>query len=603
LPRERAVAITSERVAIAVVAFVGLAMLALTWNTWGDLTMDTGYDLVAAGKVSHLHPPYLDYDYYYGPLGIFALGALYEVFGIAMWPSVALGLVLAVVGIVLGYVLARRLVGPAAAAVVGVCCAVPAFSSANISWVQPHTLGAPLGVLGCLVAVLCVARFAQTGTVRWLALTGLAVGATTLTRPEAVGTAVLAIGGWLVVRFVLASDRRAVLREAATIAGVALVVPVVVYGALIAGGVSLDALIHDNIFPRGLLDKSVSTVYADLAPRTVGSFAALIGKTLLYVAGVAATIVLARVIDHGGRLRTLVLAALGAGVVVFLAVLVARPDTVRFYLKAVFAWMPAGAAIAAAVLAFVAVRGRRDGSRWTPQAQLELLVALALFGFSYSLYAKFWPIPSKTFAEGSSYAMPFIATFLVWLHVSVLPRRFAANGATLRAVGLGWVAMVAAAMVVIQVSDAREESYTVRGSGGSIRATAADGPVYQQALDIIERETLRSEPILLAPQMTALYVISRRDDVLPALSLLPGALQTPADEDRAITQLEHQDLRLAIIDRNPLPRYESGAFGTGYDRRIGAWLRKNFTHISTLRGAADGSSDPRTLDVWLRRTL
>lgn len=602
--RERAVALTSERVAIAVVAFVGLALLVLTWNRWGDLTMDTGYDLVAAGKVSHAHAPYVDYDYYYGPLGIFMLGALYEVFGIAVWPSVALGLLLAVAGITLGYVLARRFVEPAAAAVVGVCCAVPAFSSANISWVQPHTLGAPLGVLACVAAVLCAARFAQTAGARWLVATGAAIGAATLTRPEAVGTAVLAIGGWLVVRFVLASDRRAVLREAATIAGVALVIPVVVYGAFLAGGsLSLNALIHNNIFPRGLLDKSVSTVYADLAPRTASSFAALIGKTLLYAAGVGAMIVVARIIDLGGRRRTIALAVLGTGVVLFLAVLVARPDTVRFYLKAAFAWMPAGAAIAAAVLTVAALRGRRDARGWAPQAQLELLLALALVGFSYSLYAKFWPIPSKTFAESSSYAMPFIATFLVWLHVSVLPRRFSGNAATLRAVGLGWVAMVAAALVVIQVSDAREESYTVHGPGGSIRATATDGPVYQQAINIIERNTARSEPILLAPQMTALYIMSRRDDVLPALSLLPGALQTPADEDRAIRQLEHQDLRLAIIDRNPLPRYESGAFGTGYDRRIGAWLRKNFTHISTLRGAADGSSDPRTLDVWLRRTL
>jgi hypothetical protein len=603
-----AVAITSERVAVATVAFVGLVLLVLTWNRWGDLTMDTGYDLVAAGKISHANAPYIDYDYYYGPLGVLVLGALYEVLGIAVWPSVALGLVLAVAGIALGYTLARRLVGPAAAAVVGVCCAVPAFSSANVSWVQPHTLGAPLGILACLGVVLCAARYAQTAATRWLLFTGLAAGATTLTRPEAVGAAALALGGWFAVRLVLAADRRAVLREVATLVGVGLAVPVVGYGAFLLvghfdGGLSLNELIHDNIFPRGLLDESVSTVYADLAPRTVGSFATLIGKTLLYAAGAGATILAARVIDQGGRRRSVALAVLGLGAVLFLAILLARPDTVRFYLKAVFAWMPAGAAIASAVLVAAALRGRREDRRWAPEAQLELLVALVLLGFSYSLYAKFWPIPNQTFAEGSSYAMPFVATFLVWLHVAELPRRIPAHAATLRAVGLGWVALVAAALVVIQVSDARDETFTVHGPGGSIAATAADGPVYQQAIDVIERETVRSEPILLAPQMTALYVMSKRQDVLPALSLLPGALQTPADEDRAIAQLEHQNLRLAIIDRNPLPRYERGAFGTGYDRRIGAWLRTNFTHISTLRGPAVGSGDPRTLDVWLRRTL
>jgi hypothetical protein len=338
----------------------------------------------------------------------------------------------------------------------------------------------------------------------------------------------------------------------------------------------------------------VGKVYEDLAPRTPGSFVVLLSKVVLYGAGVAATIALARVIDHGGRLGRLALAGAGLAAVVLVAVALARPDTVRFYLKAVFGWMPAGAAIAAVVLAATGVRARRTGRGWAVDRQVELLVAL---------YAKFWPIPNRTFAEGSSYAMPFVATFFVWLHVRVVPDRVPAHAATLRAVGLGWVAVVAAALLIIQVHDARDETFTVRGPGGSLTATAADGPVYQAAVDLIERETGRSEPVLLAPQMTSLYVLSKRQDILPALSLLPGALPTPADEDRAIRQMENQNLRLAIVDRTSLDRYEHGAFGTGYDRRIGAWLRKNFTHTTTLRGPTVGGAGPRILDVWLRRTL
>jgi hypothetical protein len=155
--------------------------------------------------------------------------------------------------------------------------------------------------------------------------------------------------------------------------------------------------------------------------------------------------------------------------------------------------------------------------------------------------------------------------------------------------------------VVLQVKDARDETFTVRGPGGSIAAPAADGPVYQQALDVIARETRKSEPILLAPQMTALYVMSERQDPLSALSLLPGALQTPAAEDVAIRQMEDLNLRLAITDRTTLDRYGKGAFGVGYDRRIGAWLRKDFDHIMTLRGSDSAGNRPRTLDVWLRR--
>jgi hypothetical protein len=608
--RGRVAALTGERAAVASVALVALAMLVLTWNRWGDLSMDTGYDLVAAGKVSHANAPYLDYDYYYGPLGVLVLGGIYELVGIAVWPSVLLGIVLAVAGIAFGYVLARRFVGPAAAAVVGALCAVPAFSSANVSWVQPHTLGAPLGILACLLAVLAAARVAQGGDRRWLPACGAGIGAAALTRPEAFGAAALAVGVWMAVRLYVAADRRAVLRQAATVAGVALAIPVVVYGGFIAfagldGGRSLSVgqLIHDNLFPRGLLQQSVSAVYEDLAPRTPASIGALPGKVVLYAVGVAATVVLARVIDGGGRARRVALIGAGLAGVAVLVIAVGRPDTARFYLKAVFAWMPAGALIAAVALAAAGVRAHRHDRRWAVETQLELLLALVVFGFSYSLYAKFWPLPNRTFAEGSSYAMPFIATFLVWLHVSVVPRRVPAHATTLRAVGLGWVAAVAAALLIIQVGDARDETTTVRGQGGSLTATAADGPVYQAAVDLIQRETKRSDPILLAPQMTALYVLTKRQDILPALSLLPGALAMPADEDRAIRQMENQHLRLAIVDRTPLARYEHGAFGVGYDRRIGEWLRKNFTHTTTLRGPSAGGAAPRILDVWLRRTL
>jgi hypothetical protein len=136
-----------------------------------------------------------------------------------------------------------------------------------------------------------------------------------------------------------------------------------------------------------------------------------------------------------------------------------------------------------------------------------------------------------------------------------------------------------------------------------MRATAWDGPAYQAAVDVIQRETKPSDPILLAPQMTSLYVRTGRQDKLPQLSLLPGALNGPADERAAIKTLDAAHLRLAIVDRRPLTRYEHGIWGVEYDRLVGAWLRKNFTHTTTLRGPSVGGAEPRILDVWLRRTL
>jgi hypothetical protein len=172
---------------------------------------------------------------------------------------------------------------------------------------------------------------------------------------------------------------------------------------------------------------------------------------------------------------------------------------------------------------------------------------------------------------------------------------------TLRTLGTAWIAVIAIAVAGLVVHDAREETFTVRGVAGTMKASPEDGKLFQQAVDVIQANTRLSEPILLAPQMTSLYVLTDRGDLLPQLSLLPGALDGPAAEDRAIRNLDIVRLRLAITDRTPLTRYGKGAFGVGYDQRLGRWIRTNFTHLTTLRGTSDGA--PRILDVWLRRTL
>jgi hypothetical protein len=159
------------------------------------------------------------------------------------------------------------------------------------------------------------------------------------------------------------------------------------------------------------------------------------------------------------------------------------------------------------------------------------------------------------------------------------------------------VAVLALASAGLIVKDTRAETGVVRGAHGSLTARPAEAPALQQALDAIAKYTRPGEPVLLAPQMTALYVMADRENPLPQLSLLPGALATAADEDAAIARM--RDVRLVITDGTPLNAYEHGPFGTTYDERIAAWLRSEFRVVSTARGSGPGA---RTLDIWLRRT-
>jgi hypothetical protein len=189
-----------------------------------------------------------------------------------------------------------------------------------------------------------------------------------------------------------------------------------------------------------------------------------------------------------------------------------------------------------------------------------------------------------------------VGVLLVWLHVRVLPAALPSRRArAAAAVGTAWVAVLLVANTGLALHDARQETSTFSGPGGTLHARAAEGPVLSQAMAAIESETRPGEPILVAPRLTALYVMSDRENPLPQLSLLPGMLPTPADERRAIEQM--RDVRLVLLDRTPLETYARGTFGEGYNNVVGAWVRREFSHVRTIPGSGEQLTG---IEIWKR---
>ena len=565
LPRTRPIAIAArpDLVAVALLAVGFVVALALTWNAWGDLAHDTGYDLLAAQRISHRELPYLDFPYIYGPLGV--------------------GITLGVFAILLTYALARQVASVVASAVAAGLAATTVVATGNISLITPHAMAASVAVVVSLAGLLTAARFAATGRRAWLVGSGLATGLLALTRPEFLAALALATVLWLALRIVTAESRRRAVVDALAWAAAAVAVPVVAYGAILTQ-VSPRKLI-DNLYPSDQLSAGSSAVLKSAAPLTAHSFVSLAADLVAY--GVIAAVLVA-----AGRLATrhrrlVILAGLGA-LALLLAVLAARPEAVRSRLHFAFEWIPAGAVIAVVLLTRL---GLRERGLWRARDQVALLTAGFLAVLAAKTYAAFDPHPNPTVAQFATYALPFAAVFLAWLHVEVLPRG-AASG---RAVGLAWVAALLVACAVLVAHDGRDETAVVHGPGGSIAAPAQDGQAYQQALDAIVGRTKPGDPILIAPQATMLYTLSGRTDPLPELSLLPGTLPTERAEATAIARMG--DVRLAVTDRRNLTEYGQGAFGESYNRRLGAWLRSDFKRVATYRGSA---SSGVILDLWQR---
>ena len=334
-------------------------LVAVTWGTWGDLAHDTGYDFVAAQRMADGQLAYQDFPYIYGPLGLAVLAGAFNYVSISIDTAIAVGLVMATAATALTYALARQLTGQAGAALAATLAGTAALGTGNIGLVIPHSASASMAVVASLAALLAAAYYSRTGNRAYLLLAGLAAGMVLLTRPEFVAAIAVALGAWLGARVLLADGaaRRRALVDMAICGGAALAVAAVAYG-LILTKVSLDSLLHENLFPRDQLDAGGNAVLRGSAPMTAGSFAELAGRLLLYAAGAAALLALASFIRRGSRKAMI---AAGGAVALALIALAARPEFVRSHLDLAYAWIPAGAGLAALALLW---RARRSRGAW-----------------------------------------------------------------------------------------------------------------------------------------------------------------------------------------------------------------------------------------------
>jgi hypothetical protein len=583
VPRAGRLRVAAARIAASpdLVALAGLAALlvvlaASSWNRWGNVDNDTGYDSLAGLRLAHGELPYVDYVYWYGPLAPFALGFASLLGGDGMTPGIGFGLVIAAALVLCTYALARALTGVLGGALAAALVAPLAFSSNQFSYVDPHTHSATLGALTTMAVLLALMRYGRSSRRAWLVAAGVFAGLTALTRPEFELAVVLGCAGWLVTR---SRSGIVVRRELTSLALGAVAIPVAVYGAF-AGVVGPRRLITEDLYPTAFLHAAGSHMLHARTPFTLSSFATVGGKLALYAAGAAALVGLARIVDRGGAARMIVIAGAGLAVVVTGFVLIADPEALRHALQFPYAWIPAGAAIVAALL----VGRGRAGS------ELEVGATIAVAVVALATYASFYAYSFSP--QMAIYALPLAAPFLVRLHLGHLAR-----GRTGVACGAVWLAFLAAVGIGLTLHDDARESATIRGPGGAIAATPMDAPAYQQAVNWIEAHTRRGEPILLAPQLTWLYLVTERANPLPQLSLLPGALDGAAGQRKAIARLDAARVDVVVIEERKLTGYGHTQFGGSFDRVLAAWIHRTFDRAAVVRGQPGGPQ----LEIWSRR--
>ncbi|MGH2939440.1 MAG: hypothetical protein ACRDPE_15135, partial [Solirubrobacterales bacterium] len=585
----RRIAAATDAQAAAVIGIFFVILAALSWQAWGSPSVDAGHELTVASMIAEGHQPYLDIRYFYGPLGVYALGGTFAVFGASFTTAFAFGLVQAAAICAVFYLLARRLLDVVTACVATLIVAAIGFSGTAFNFVLPHTNSATFGLLTTLLMLLALSH-------KRLVLASVAAGLVCLTRPEFAAIAVLTLGAYL-----LGTWRQEgwgpTLRALPRLAIPGLLLAGVVYTVLAAeAGASL--LFTENLWPVKMLRVAGFASQEAWAPKSLEGLVATLARAgaylLLFGSVVAAAVLVARERTTGERIKALWPLPFAVVLIGFvdlawrvLGIWEPAREAVQeemSHLIIGMSWLPALGFIACVLLAMRFLKGKSAPITGNWAFDLALVACAAALGArAYDAFT----------AEGSyaPYYAPPLVLLLAVLHDRVSkrwPQARAAVTLALLAVAVGLAAYAAGALYPHQGT-------VVHTERGSFKTTAASAPALQGTLNWIDSHTEPGEAVLAVPADAGIDFMADRKVALYNPMFLPGLLYSQREEREAIARLEAEDARYAVVDKRNFDNYPDEKFGVEYNRPFAAWIERKGAPVAEFGdGARVGGENPAT---------
>ena len=587
--RARRLADNADARAIAGLTLVFALLAGLSWRKWGIPSVDAGHELTVAAAIAEGAEPYRDIRYFYGPAGVYSLGAAFAIFGTGFATAFAFGLVQAAAILGAFYALSRQLLRVVPAFIATAMVAAIGFSGTAFNFVLPHTNSATFGALFMLLMLLGLSR-------ERLIPAGLAAGVVCLTRPEFAAVAVLTGAVFLVGWARQHGLRSAVLQALPRLALPALAVAVPVF-AILARDAGASTLFTENLWPVDFLRIAGFDSQQAWAPLDLESAVATAARAGIYcaiLAAVAATAVLvSRARETGDRIRALWPLAAVAGGLLFLDVAWSALGIAESSHAAVtyeskhlllgMSWLPA---LGFAACAVVAVRLLRGDS---PPISSSWGFDLALVAAAAALGARAY----DAFTAEASYA-PYYAGLLVLL-LAVLHDRVGQRWPQARTASYGMLAVVAIGLAAYaQVGLYPDDSAEVHTPRGTYVTTPASAPALQGAVDFVSTHTAPDEPILALPADAGIHFMTGRPQALYDVMFLPGLLDSRADERAALRTLEAEGVRYAVVSKRRFDGYGFERFGDDYNQLLANRVLAGGPVATFGEGPRLGGTNPAT---------
>jgi len=574
-----------EKLALSLLGIVLVALLVLTWQKWGDVTIDCGREMYVPWQILQGKRLYLDLWYPYGPLVPHFQALLFQLFGVHLTVLYGFGISMLVVTTLGVWQLARKFLPVPLSFLAAFLVLIQSIQPKLFNFILPYSYAGVAGtMLSVLTVLLCVSLALDGRTALRVAGLGILAGAAVLTKAESgIACACMAVLAILAETLEHRSFRK-------------LAIDLLLFspGLLLAAGVyagyvnlsSFSLIFEENIpvssnawFVRLLGKKWLSMVGF---PATFQQF--LTGVAL----GSAAYAFWVLVLRTGSRIADkwrLIAGALFLSIVAVAALALWRTGASEAVVKDAFdlvraVFFTSGVVWMSGFVAVMALAGLiREPRAGRHRALLSLSAAALLVG------ARVGNAPSLYGFYSIFYNLVPYVSWLVLLWRS--------SGEAARKSGRMWIefACLSCAVHVLLASphfrDALHRNTPVETAVGTIKLTSEKAAAYREVLSWAAGANARGERWMTLPEDISLYSFSQTSAPDRMYVLLPGLLAPGPLTDRYLRTLEAEGLRYILLSNRRSPEYGFGSFGQGYNEEVLAWIHANYQPVRTF-GAATG---------------
>jgi hypothetical protein len=564
--------------------------LCLTWDNWGNLTIDCGREWYVARILAEGKVLYRDVWYLYGPAAPYFNALLFRIFGIHLTILYMAGSLTALGSAIFLYLSGIELAFPFAGWSAGSVVILQAFLPTLFCFPVPYSFGA---VYGCFVACLflwLVIKASRSSAKGWLVAAGITAAVAMLLKLEHGIACYVALILILLLRQLRRPSSKHLITDLLAITpGIALCTGTIAWMLALRG---VDFITQENVlsWPTSFFMKTYGKEWLARTGFTLNSsslFNASV-NTVCY----SAMVIAAYLILHARRTGRKFFIY---GIFVLLLGLAAVPAAWRGYRGTLMAALYPSAmvlyvATGSLILFFWSLRK-------SPDRTLDALVVAT--GFS-SLLAFRMLLTLRSTQYGIYYNGPVILCHLVLIALILRTLLGAPStiGSAERFICLACVAAVFLGSTFLErFGSARVPLET---DFGVIRTEQDLAKGYTGAIAFMKEKAARGEFVLSIPEDTSLYFLSGTQCPTRVFAFTPGTVAPGKMTKGLIDDLDRSRPRYLLWSNRSYPEYGAPQFGTDFDRVLGAYFRSRYEPIQPAQ--VFGSADGWHATIWERKS-